>query len=58
MEKSIIKAIETGKNTQQPLMNSVDVKAINPDLTKGQAEAATLILTTKRSIVAIKVLLG
>ena len=43
MEKAILRTVEDGKNTQQPLLDNVPMEVLN-GLTGGQKQATTLVL--------------
>ncbi|MBU9828784.1 conjugative transfer relaxase/helicase TraI [Rahnella sp. FC061912-K] len=53
MEKTIIREIETGKNTQTPLMATIDPVLLN-GLTAGQKAATTLILQSPDRFTAVQ----
>ncbi|WP_238085644.1 conjugative transfer relaxase/helicase TraI [Pseudescherichia vulneris] len=53
MEKSIIRVIDEGKNTQSPLMEQVDPKLL-AGLTAGQKQAASLVLATSDQFIGIQ----
>ncbi|MBN3262941.1 MobF family relaxase [Pectobacterium brasiliense] len=53
MEKSIIRVVDEGKNTQPPLFESVDASLLN-GLTAGQKQSALLILGTTDQFVGIQ----
>ncbi|MDF1896740.1 conjugative transfer relaxase/helicase TraI [Rahnella contaminans] len=53
MEKAIIREIDTGKNTQTPLMATIDPALLN-GLTAGQKAATTLILQSPDRFTAVQ----
>jgi len=53
MEKTIIREIDTGKNTQTPLMATIDPALLN-GLTAGQKAATTLILQSPDRFTAVQ----
>lgn len=53
MEKTIIREIDTGKNTQTPLMATIDPVLLN-GLTAGQKAATTLILQSPDRFTAVQ----
>jgi conjugative relaxase-like TrwC/TraI family protein len=53
MEKAIIREIDTGKNTQTPLMATIDPDLLN-GLTAGQKAATTLILQSPDRFTAVQ----
>lgn len=53
MEKAILRTIEAGKDTQEPLMEQVDPKLLN-GLTSGQKQSAMLVLGSRDQFTGIQ----
>ncbi|ELU5570847.1 conjugative transfer relaxase/helicase TraI [Escherichia coli] len=53
MEKSILRTVEEGKNTQQPLLDQVPSAVLN-GLTAGQRQATTLVLSSRDQFTGIQ----
>ncbi|KKY80319.1 conjugal transfer protein TraI [Enterobacter cloacae] len=53
MEKSILRTVEAGKNTQQPLLDNVPT-AVLSGLTGGQKQATTLVLGSTDQFIGIQ----
>ncbi|WP_130100420.1 conjugative transfer relaxase/helicase TraI [Siccibacter turicensis] len=53
MEKAILRTIEAGKDTQEPLMERVDPKLLN-GLTSGQKQSAMLVLGSRDQFTGIQ----
>lgn len=53
MEKAILRVVEEGKGTQQPLLEQVPEAVLN-GLTDGQKKATTLVLGTKDQFIGIQ----
>ncbi|KGB10104.1 conjugative transfer relaxase protein TraI [Enterobacteriaceae bacterium ATCC 29904] len=53
MEKSILRTVEDGKNTQQPLLDNVPAAVLN-GLTGGQKQATTLVLGSTDQFIGIQ----
>lgn len=53
MEKSIIRVVDEGKNSQQPLLETVDTSLLD-GLTAGQKQSALLILGSRDQFVGIQ----